>query len=141
MRWLAVALVAVVMLTSCGTDQQKATPSGDGAPETSGTALVISVVTDSGVEPRTMQLICDPTDGDHPNGDAACASLAAAGSSIFEPVPDDQACTKIYGGPQTATITGVFEGTEVDASFNRSGGCEIDRWDTLGTEVFDVPML
>lgn len=51
------------------------------------------------------------------------------------------ACTEIYGGPPTATITRVVEGGEVDASFNRSGGCEIDRWDTLGTEVFNVPML
>lgn len=141
MRWLPVVLVALATLAACGTDQPEASKSAEEAPETTGTDLVITVVTDRGLEPKVLSLTCDPTGGDHPNGDAACASLAAAGSAIFEPVPADQACTKIYGGPQTATITGVFEGDEVDASFNRSGGCEIDRWDTLGTEVFDVPML
>ena len=87
-----------------------------------------------------MTLTCDPAGGDHPNAEAACAKLAEAGAQIFEPVPADQACTMIFGGPQTATITGTFQGENVDASFSRANGCEIDRWDALGTEVFDVPL-
>ena len=47
----------------------------------------------------------------------------------FAPVPSDQACTEIYGGPQTARVTGTFRGEPVDAEFDRTNGCEISRWD------------
>ena len=38
-------------------------------------------------------------------------------------------CTEIYGGPQTATVTGTFRGEPVSAEFSRTNGCEIARWD------------
>jgi hypothetical protein len=37
-------------------------------------------------------------------------------------------CSQIYGGPQTARVTGTFRGSVVSAAFNRVGGCEIARW-------------
>jgi len=46
----------------------------------------------------------------------------------------------IYGGPQTATIVGVLDGTRIDAAFSRQNGCEIARWDALGPDVFGVPV-
>ncbi len=141
MRRLALVLVAITGIAACGADPAGPGASSDGPSEAAGTDLTITVLTDRDVEPKVMTLTCDPTGGDHPNGDAACAGLAAAEASVFEPVPTDQACTKIYGGPQTATITGILQGVEIDASFSRADGCEIDRWDALGTEVFDVPML
>jgi hypothetical protein len=67
--------------------------------------------------------------------------VTAAGPDIFEPVPADRACTELYGGPQTATVRGTWGGETVDATFERTDGCEIDRWDRLGTTFFDVPML
>ena len=45
------------------------------------------------------------------------------------PVPADQMCTQIYGGPETATVRGTWQGERVDASFSRQNGCEIARWD------------
>jgi len=39
------------------------------------------------------------------------------------------ACTEIYGGPAVAQVSGTFDGTEIDASFARSDGCEIALWD------------
>lgn len=51
--------------------------------------------------------------------------------SDFEPVPDDVACTQIFGGPQTARVTGTLRGTPVDARFSRTDGCEIARWDAV----------
>ena len=36
-----------------------------------------------------------------------------------------------FGGPETATIKGTIRGQEVDASFSRSDGCEIARWDKV----------
>jgi len=38
-------------------------------------------------------------------------------------------CTEIYGGPAVAEILGTFDGTEVNATFARSDGCEIALWD------------
>lgn len=84
---------------------------------------------------RTHELRCDPAGGDHPDATAACArldELARSGwDEAFAPVPDDAMCTKIYGGPQTARVVGTWDGRTVDATFNRSGGCEIARWKAL----------
>jgi hypothetical protein len=49
----------------------------------------------------------------------------------LRPVPTDVACTQVYGGPATARVTGTLEGRRVDASFKRTDGCEIARWDRV----------
>lgn len=104
------------------------------------TDLTFTVVADEGATPKTFSLTCDPTGGDHPQPAEACAVLKKAGATVFDPVPKDQACTMIFGGPQTATVVGLFEKKDVDATFSRSNGCEIARWEKLGTTVFDVPL-
>ena len=71
-------------------------------------------------------LSCDPVGGSLPDAAEACSKLTAA---MLEPLPPDTICTQIYGGPQTARVQGTFEGSAVDARFNRSNGCEIHRWD------------
>jgi hypothetical protein len=73
-------------------------------------------------------LACDPAGGDHPDPEAACRLLDEL-ENPFAPVPADQACTEIYGGPQTAHVTGTFRGEPVDAEFDRTNGCQISRWD------------
>ena len=75
-------------------------------------------------------LTCDSAGGTHPNPEAACAALAADPEAL-EPVPPDAVCTMIFGGPEQATVVGVLAGEEVDAAFERSNGCEIDRWDRM----------
>ena len=40
-------------------------------------------------------------------------------------------CTQQYGGPATARVTGTWQGQHVDATFDRTNGCEIARWNTL----------
>ncbi len=84
-------------------------------------------------EPGTWTLTCSPDGGDHPDPEAACADLEEVGPNGFDEVPDDQMCTHIYGGPQTAQVTGHLAGTEVDTEFSRADGCEIDRFDSMGT--------
>lgn len=97
---------------------------------------------EEGGEPaKTYELQCDPSGGDHPQPKQACATLAKAGAEVFDPISEKQPCTMIFGGPQSATVTGTYEGKKVDASFTRENGCEIGRWDKLGTTFFDVPML
>jgi len=73
-------------------------------------------------------LVCDPAGGDHPDPEAACRSLDRL-KHPFAPVAPDTMCTQVYGGPQTATVTGRFRGEPVNAEFSRTDGCEIARWD------------
>jgi Subtilisin inhibitor-like len=77
-------------------------------------------------------LTCDPPGGTHPDPEKACLLLTSDPEAL-EPVPPDVACTMIYGGPEEATVVGVVNGQEVDAAFNRSNGCELDRWDRMAT--------
>lgn len=92
--------------------------------------LTVTVRSAAGKAEQTFRLRCDPPDGDHPDPDAACAALRSA-SAALRPVPKDQGCTEIYGGPQTATVRGRWRGEPVDARFSRTNGCEIARWDAL----------
>ncbi len=77
---------------------------------------------------RTFTLVCDPPGGDHPDPTAACRLLSEL-EEPFAPVPPDTLCTEVYGGPRTATVTGLFRGDPVHAEFSRTDGCQIARWD------------
>ncbi|MGI4896014.1 MAG: SSI family serine proteinase inhibitor, partial [Janthinobacterium lividum] len=72
--------------------------------------------------------------GDHPDAVNACAALDVA-SEPFRPVRKDMACTMIYGGAQTATVQGRWNGQDVLATFKRTDGCEIARWDRVAPLV------
>ena len=37
-----------------------------------------------------------------------------------------------YGGPETLTINGTLRGEDVEAAFDRTNGCEIQRMDRFG---------
>lgn len=75
-------------------------------------------------------LRCAPARGTLPERAAACRRLAAA-DSPFKPVPDDAVCTRIYGGPDVARVSGTFRGRRLRAVFNKLGGCEIARWNRV----------
>ncbi|NLE72426.1 MAG: hypothetical protein GX609_10130 [Actinomycetales bacterium] len=97
-------------------------------------AADLTVVVDATGEgaTTTWTLTCSPTGGDHPDAEAACGAIAAAGGAdAFAPTPRDVACTEIWGGPQRATVTGTVGGVGVTARFDRTNGCEISRWDAL----------
>jgi hypothetical protein len=120
-----VAALTATLLTACGSDD-------DGAQTTTepATELVVTVDPGDGV-PDEWSLTCDPPGGTHPDPEAACAALADLDPDVMAAVPGDQMCTQQFGGPQTATIAGRWDGTDVDASFSRENGCEIARWDAL----------
>lgn len=86
----------------------------------------------------TYQLECGPSGGTHPEPANACArldELSANGRDPFAPSSPDSRCTMQYGGPATARITGTWHGRPVDATYKRTDGCEISRWQGL------VPVL
>nr|WP_269329894.1 SSI family serine proteinase inhibitor [Kineosporia babensis] len=82
-------------------------------------------------ESTTWQLSCDPAGGDHPDAKAACAALAEHGAKALPATGPDTVCTQIFGGEQTAVVTGSWQGRAVEATFSRQDGCEISRWDAL----------
>src|SRR5687768_5363948 len=60
---------------------------------------------------------------------APCRLLAGLRPQQLAPVPAGTACTQIYGGPATARVRGELLGRRVDARFELSDGCQIERWD------------
>lgn len=84
---------------------------------------------ESGTLTRVLR---DPPDGgDHPRPAQALAALDAAGDDPFAPVPPGTIATMIYGGPETATVTGTWRGRPVEAEFRRNDGAQIFRWDRV----------
>jgi Subtilisin inhibitor-like len=80
--------------------------------------------------PVTRVLRDPPNGGDHPRPAEALAALDAAGDP-FAPVPPGTIATMIYGGPETATVTGTWRGRPVDAQFARNDGAQMARWDRV----------
>jgi hypothetical protein len=134
LRELAVTAVALLALAGCGGAGYVITTGGQGVtePSTTAPATVLTIVVDDGSGgQRTVHLTCEPAGGDHPDPAAACAVLERAGAEQLPPVPKDRMCTQIYGGAQTARITGTWRGKAVDARLSRKDGCEMARWDAL----------
>lgn len=105
-----ILLGVLAALAGCGSEERPAAPAAS-------TSLVITV---------------DP-DGDGPQAarQARCAGSAcpAVPAAAFTPVRPRQACTDIFGGPQTAKVEGTLRGRPVTARFSRQNGCEVSRWE------------
>ncbi len=95
------------------------------------TDLRIEIVREVGAEPERLTLTCEPTGGDHPEAAQACADLGQA-QEPFAALPSDRMCTEIFGGPQTAVVTGTHRGEPVRTELSRSDGCRIEQWESLG---------
>lgn len=92
------------------------------------TDLRITVWPDGrGKASKTWTLRCGPTGGTLPRAARACRLLAAARRPLA-PVPSDAVCTEIYGGPAEALVVGRHRGRRVWTRFDRTDGCQIDRW-------------
>lgn len=112
----------------------------DPVPEPAEDHLTITVSNTGHATDGTFHLYCHPSTGTHPEPGSACDELdekTVWGKSPFAPDsgPGERMCTMIYGGPATAHVTGTWAGRPVDARFDRSDGCQIERWDAL------VPVL
>ena len=123
----ALLIVLALAAAGCGSDddEQAAAP-----PQPQGqTELVVRVDIDgeSGPQqPREAEVNCNGA-----GGSPACAAAADLKAADFEATPGDVACTQQYGGPETAQVTGTLRGEAIDATFSRTDGCEITRWDQV----------
>jgi hypothetical protein len=123
-KWHAASLVVVLLaLAGCGGWEGGKTP---------GTQTVLQIKAWPNGKargmPREWRLHCERSGGTLPDPEKACQQLLAL-EDPFVPVPDDVACTQIYGGPAVAEVEGLYRGETVNARFTRIDGCEIDRWD------------
>src|SRR3954452_10287431 len=131
MRRLLVPLV-VFALAGCGSDEasQAGGPTGELA------NLTVTVDNDGAkgaAKPQQLKLDCaKPTDSQ------ACGAAAGVSAADLKPTGADIACTEIYGGPEEATIKGTIRGDAVDATFKRTNGCEISRWERVEALLAEV---
>lgn len=119
--------------TGAPTDPATATPTGrPGRPAQAPLGrLTITAKASPQAAARTVTLICEPAGGTHPAPAAACARLTGL-KDPFKAPPAMRMCTKIYGGPQVATVRGTWRGGPVRARFTRADGCEVSRWNGMG---------
>jgi hypothetical protein len=124
MRALAFPLLALIGL---------AVAAGSQAGTSSSTSLRITYWKDSAKPAATVTwtLRCAPARGTLPRPAQACARLSTGGAKRFAPLPKNIVCTEIYGGPQRARVVGTVSGRRVWATFTRTNGCHIDRWQRL----------
>ncbi|GAA2617139.1 SSI family serine proteinase inhibitor [Actinomadura fulvescens] len=137
-------LAMVMAVAACGSERPS-TSSGESSPTTSVSpsasakeTLTVRVKPSAKAPAKTWTLTCDPVGGDHPKAAQACAAVAKV-KDPFQPPPTGQICTKIYGGPQVATVTGTWQGKPVEARFTRADGCELHRWQKLAPLFGDSP--
>jgi hypothetical protein len=122
----AAVLGGVLMLAAACGGQSHPGASGS-KPQSS---LSISVTAAHGSAPRHWTLTCDPAGGTHPDPQAACAALAHA-KDPFSPVASTAMCPMIPASPQTAAITGTWDGKKISATYSRATGCAVQRWNQL----------
>ncbi|WP_418908234.1 hypothetical protein [Glutamicibacter endophyticus] len=134
---IVTALSAAAMLSACQPPAAAPGPSESSPSESSPpqTDLRIEVFADGKELSAEHRLSCSGRDAlaqsTLPEATSACQLLHDSPALLTEPTPTEQTCTMIYGGPDRATIRGTLNGISVDATFDRSNGCAIHRWDTL----------
>jgi hypothetical protein len=119
MRWIVLILVATVA-AGCGAEERAS----------SGSLAQLTVRLDAdGPGPdkaREVKVTCDAA------GDSeACGAAAGLKPSDFAAVPSGRVCTDIFGGPETASVSGELRGESVNGEFKRQNGCEIKRWKAI----------
>ncbi|HXV95564.1 MAG TPA: SSI family serine proteinase inhibitor [Gaiellaceae bacterium] len=135
---LALAALVTLLAVGCGSesggdDGGAGDGGGDSTEARPGPATEVTITfRPEGLDGESVEatLTCEPAGGTHPSPEKACTALAADPAAL-EPVAPDTACTMIFGGPEQATVVGVVNGEQVDAAFERSNGCELDRWDRM----------
>lgn len=105
-------------------------------------AEISVVILDPGGSTVSYVIRCD-ADGASVSGDAqidaaaACSALArpAVQNRLIGGPSPEQVCTQVYGGPQTAMLSGTLERQSVNTVVTRDDGCGIGDWDNLLKDI------
>ena len=129
MRLLLV--LPLILLTACGSSSGPADSVDGGGIQRADNDLVVEYDAGDGSAPQSWTLTCVGfVEGSHPQAEQACEHLKSL-EQPFAPLPADQMCAQVFGGPQTAKVTGLWRGEPVDLALSRSDGCRISQWDSL----------
>lgn len=130
---------ALALTASCGDD--------DTTPPEQVSAELSIVVAHPDHPTIEYQLSCD--DGDASiSGDDVEVTASDACETLADPVvvdrlvlgaPADRVCAQVFGGPDTASITGVVDGVTVGTVVDRTDACMIEDWDELLGELLPPP--
>ena len=139
--WVVLALLlALAALGGCGDeDDEPAAPATTSTPVTPPTTstpadgIELSIRYDDGAgRAQSATLTCRggvQRAGGFLERKTTASGLCAEARSLAELLttqPDeDRVCTQLYGGPETARVTGTIDGKTVDRRFTRTNGCEI----------------
>ncbi|WP_158288257.1 SSI family serine proteinase inhibitor [Streptomyces sp. ICBB 8177] len=135
---LALALAAGFSLAVVASASAPATAFGASAPPQSHKDVLTVAYDDGNGGVSHYTLRCHPTGGSHRRATDACRRLDALGG-LVGPTPRGQMCSMLYGGPQTAHITGVWRGIPVDQTYDRVDGCQTSRWQRMVPVLPDTP--
>ncbi|SFP40156.1 Subtilisin inhibitor-like [Geodermatophilus dictyosporus] len=128
----ALLLAAVLLCAACAQRGSGAAPGTTGPATAAADALTVEVDRGDGSPVERYTLTCgDVPGGDHPDPAGSCAHLAGLDDPFAGP-RTGVACTEVYGGPQTARVTGTWRAAPVDRAHARTDGCRIAEWDALG---------
>lgn len=120
LRFACLLVTTAVLVAGCGDEAEQ--PVADAAD------LTVTVRPDGPDGPaETRRIQCAELGQGAASSD--CRRLASVTAKELAPVPRLTACTEIYGGPARARVRGTLRGRPVDARFDRTNGCEIERWD------------
>jgi hypothetical protein len=128
MRALVVLLVAAlaVAAVACGDDEAGSSGSGQAL------NLTVSVKDGEGKEANgTLKCEEGTAEGSgflESSADEHCRAARGLEQLLTTQPPKDRVCTQVYGGPQTARITGTFGAQDVARSLSRTDGCQIEDW-------------
>ena len=132
MRILLSLVALTLLVTGCAASTAAGPAPASPSASLPANDLLVEIHRGGSVPTETYRLTCGSTvSGNHPAGAAACAHLAAL-AHPFAPIPADQMCTQIYGGAQTAHISGRWKGVAVDLRLSRVDGCRVEQWNSLG---------
>ena len=121
------ALITLLLLAGCGGDGGGEDAAGDAAIDVKVTLWPNGEAGDS----ITWTLLCQPTGGDHPDPEAACAALTAV-ADPFGPAVPPKRCGEIPGGEEgIAVIEGDYRGRTVRSRFSHENACVSGRWDRI----------
>ena len=129
---LSLLALAAAAVGGCGEDDDPpARPAATTTTAAGGIDLAIRYDDGAGKE-QTALLTCRDSvqrAGGFLNGKAPVSELCETARSLKQLLttqPEkDRMCTQIYGGPETARVTGTIDGEKVDRRFTRTNGCEV----------------
>jgi hypothetical protein len=95
--------------------------------------LTLSITSTLGGTTTTVTLTCEPTGGDHPDADAACADLIAANGNIEDIPPVPAQCPAF--NPVEFDASGTWAGQPVTYGMKNNQRCVLEA--ATGGHVFN----